>query len=540
MGQTFSCSLPLYHWRWSPVKFTPRFPGWAILEKVLSLFGLGGGMFSLNRLACAIIMFGSLALAQAPHPTTEPITAALRARDFDKAVELSRTALKQSPNNAQLWSLQGIAFASKGESKNALAAFEQALKISPDYLAALAGSAQILYQQGDVKAIPVLNRMLSLRPDDPTAHAMLAVLGYREGKCEAAVGHFERAGDLLAAQLDAQHAYGTCLVRLNRLEDATKVFQRTVSANPDDRRERQLLASVQVMAKKPQDAIATLGPLLQGDSTEAETLELASTAYEDAGNTPQAVSTLRQAILRDPNNVNFYLDFASLCLAHQSFQVGIDVITDGMRVKPDAAKLYLARGVLYVQLADYEKAEADFERAHELDPNQSLSSAAQGLAAVQQNDIGKALDAVQKKLAKKPDDAYLLYLQADFLTQKGVDPGTPEFQKAMQSAKRAVALQPTLASARAVLAKLYLQTGQYPDAIAQCRKALEIDPKDQTTVYRLIQALRKSGQKAEIPGLLKRLAELRAQATQEERERYRYKLVGDEAIPTAPVQSSQP
>jgi hypothetical protein len=51
------------------------------------------------------------------------------------------------------------------------------------------------------------------------------------------------------------------------------------------------------------------------------------------------------------------------------------------------------------------------------------------------------------------------------------------------------------------------------------------DPKDQTALYHLIQALRKSGETAEIPELLKRLAELRAQSNREESEHNRYKLV---------------
>ena len=76
-----------------------------------------------------------------------------------------------------------------------------------------------------------------------------------------------------------------------------------------------------------------------------------------------------------------------------------------------------------------------------------------------------------------------------------------------------------------MLAKLYLQDGQFMDAAAQCRKALEIDPNDQAAVYRLIQALRKTDEKAQIPELLKRLATLRQQATHLEREQYRYKLV---------------
>ncbi|HEX2662282.1 MAG TPA: tetratricopeptide repeat protein, partial [Candidatus Acidoferrum sp.] len=84
-------------------------------------------------------------------------------------------------------------------------------------------------------------------------------------------------------------------------------------------------------------------------------------------------------------------------------------------------------------------------------------------------------------------------------------------------------------------AKLYMDAGQYQLAADQCRKALEIDPKDQTALYRLIQALRKTGNRAEIPDLLKRLALLREQETKEERERYRYKLVeeGSQEKPSA-------
>ena len=330
---------------------------------------------------------------------------------------------------------------------------------------------------------------------------------------------------MIDSQVDALHAQATCLVRLQQPEAAIGVLQRTVALQPESPRERRLLAAVQLMAAKPQDAIATLSPLIQGSQLDAETLGLASAAYEKSGDTPRAVATLRQAILLDPRNIDLYLDFANIAFAHESFQVGIEVLSDGLGLQPEAAPLYVARGVLYVQLADYDKAETDFLRASELDPNQSLSAAAQGLAAVQENDLDRALSTVQAKLVRKPNDAYLLSLHADILAQKGPDPGTPEFETALASARKAVALQPALAPAHGVLAKLQLQAGQYREAIEQCRRALAIDPNDQTALYRLIQALRKSGDKSEIPALLKRLAAVREQAAREERERYRYKLV---------------
>ena len=482
-------------------------------------------------LAILLLARCSLAYSQPLQNPAEPVSAALRAGDFDRAVQLTEEALKEYPNNPQLWTLEGIAYASKGDAKHALAAFQQALKISPNNIAALAGAAQIEYQAGSQAAVPLLNRLLQLRPKDPTASAMLAVLEYRKGNCAAAVPHFNSARELLDSQLDALHAYATCLVQLKRLDEAEATLQRAVALRPEDTRERQILASVQLMDQKPRDALATLHPLFEGQNADSTTLELASRAYEDSGDTPQAVSTLRQALLLDPKNISLYLDFATISFAHESFQVGIDVLSEGLMLQPKSDDLYVARGVLYVQLAEYDKAETDFARAYELNPHQSLSTAAQGLAAVQANDLDHALVSIQEKLKRQPNDPLLLYLQADVLSQKGLEPGTPEFQLAMHSAQKSVALQPSLAASRGVLAKLYMQSGQYQEAIEQSRKALRIDPKDQAAVYRLIQALRKTGQKEEIPQLLQRLAKLREQATQEERERYRYKLIIESDTP---------
>ncbi|HWX94909.1 MAG TPA: tetratricopeptide repeat protein [Terriglobales bacterium] len=497
-------------------------------------------MKSMGRGAKAIcfillITLFSSAAAQTAHDPIEPITSALRNHQFDQALQLLQRALQQFPKNAQLWTLQGIALSGQGRNQDALAAFHRALSISPDLLPALEGAAQIEYAASSKDAIPLLHHLLRLHPNDPTSHAMLAVLEYQRGNCEAAVAHFDKAGTLLDSQIDALHAYATCLVKRKQFDQATEIFQHAVALRPDDPQERHLLASIQLLAKKPKDALATLDPLLQSASPAAETLELVSAAYEDSGDTPQAVRTLREAIVAAPTNVSLYLDFATISFAHQSFQVGIDILNDGLGLMPTASQLFLARGVLYVQLAQYDKAQDDFERAYQLDPSQSLSSAAQGLAAVQEHDLDRALTTVHSKLARNPNDPILLYLQADILSEKGVDPGTPDFQRALRSAKKAVALRPSMAPAHDTLAKLYLLAGDNPAAAEQSRKALAHDPKDQTAVYHLIQALRKTGQKAEIPDLLKRLAELRAATTQEEREHNRYRLVEDN--PSSPETS---
>lgn len=199
----------------------------------------------------------------------------------------------------------------------------------------------------------------------------------------------------------------------------------------------------------------------------------------------------------------------------------------GLKQQPEAAALYLARGVLYVQLADYEHGEMDFQRAEQLDPQGSLSAAAQGMVAEERNqdDPDKALTTVRAKLKRKPSDAFLWYLQAAILSKKAPEPGSAEFQEGLSSAKKAVSLQPSLTAAHNVLAKFYLDSGQNSLAVKECRLALQENESDQTALYRLVVALRKTKDQAEIPDLLKRLASARQQATKEEAEHNRYKLV---------------
>lgn len=483
-----------------------------------------------SRFLVAVFLFASFASScPAQASSIASIASALQNKEYEKALTLLRPLLVSSPKNEQLWTMQGKAYEEEGRNADALASFRTAIKLSPDYLPAIQGAAQIEYESGSPGAIPLIGHLLRLRPADPTSHAMLAVLEYQQGNYAAAVPHFEKTGNLFDAQPTALHAYAVSLVRLKRFDEAAQVFQRTLALDPDNQDERRLLASLQILADLPIAALTTLAPLLQADNPHAADLELASSAYEKAKQTSEAVSSIREAILLDPQNVNLYLDFANISYAHGSFQVGIDVINDGIALQPKAAPLYFARGVFHVQLAQYEKAEADFSTAYDLDPGQSLSTAAQSLAAAQQNNFDRALATVQASLVRRPDDPLLLYLQAEIIAQKHTEPQSAEFQLAIQSARRAVALQPTLGAAQGVLGKLSLQSGNYQEAALECRKALDSDPKNQADLYHLIQALRKTGSTEEIPAMLKRLAVLRQQAQNDERDRYRFKLVeGDD------------
>src|SRR5579863_4615663 len=193
-------------------------------------------MIMVRKFALAILLLAIPlgAFGQDQEAQIQAISSALQAGEFSRAVELTRGALKDFPNNAQLWAMQGAAYAGQGQNKQALDSFRSTLKISPDYIPALQGAIQIEYSDGSAAAIPHLKRLLSLRPEDQTSHGMLAVLEYQQGNCAAAVVHFEKAGTLFDSKPDGLHAQAACLVKLKQFDKAVDVFRRAVALNSED------------------------------------------------------------------------------------------------------------------------------------------------------------------------------------------------------------------------------------------------------------------------------------------------------------------
>ncbi len=460
-------------------------------------------------------------------PEVSGITSALRGKRYEQAHELAGRALAKSPQDARLLTLDGIALSGLGRDRDALEVFHRALRVSPSYIAALEGAAQVAFRIHDDSAKETLDQLLHLRPDEPTAHAMRAMIACREKDCATAVVHFEKSGTAIDRQPAALSGYGVCLVSLERAADGARVFERLVALRPSDAQARQSLAASRLLAGQPRDAVTALQPLLDGDPAQ-QVLDLAASAYEAAGDTPSAVALLRKAIVNSPGKESLYAHFASIAFTHKSYQVGIDMLTAGLKRIPDSAELHLARGVLYVQLAQYDNADADFAAAERMDPSRADAAAARALAQFQNSDLNTALATVESQLKGDPRDPFPYYLLAELLSRKGATPGTADFGRAISAAQHAVQLKPNFAMARDVLSRLYLQKGDLDLAIEQCRLALRDDSSDATALYRLIRTLQKKGtreSRREIPALLKQFTELRGRLQNQEEEESRYRLI---------------
>jgi tetratricopeptide (TPR) repeat protein len=457
---------------------------------------------------------------------TAAIESALRSRDYSRALELAQAALKRSPGQVRILTLEGIAYSSGGRTQEALAVFLSVLKIDPNSLAALEGAAQIEFNAGDPGAEKLLHRVLVLRPNDVTSHAMLAVIAYSAKDCAEAIDQFSKAEAVISGNPVALTEYGSCLLNENRNAEAVKVLEQALAIKPDDAGLRYNLGVAQQAAHLSRDAIATLNPLISGEHPDPDALAVAAAAHEDINETPEAVRLLRMALLADPKQVKHYLDFAALALKHDSAKIGVDVINVGMKQLSDSAPLYVARGVLNVQLDDFDAARKDFETAKRLDPAQTGGAIAEGLSEIAQQNPAQALATIEAQLKTHPDDAFLEYLKALALTRSGAAPGSAEFSEARDAARKAVTLDHDFAIAHDLLAQIDLEDGQFQEAEEQSRLAMDENPSDERAIYLLLQVLRKSGSDPhhEVPELSQRVAALLEGKKNQETVEKKYRL----------------
>jgi len=441
----------------------------------------------------------------------------LREGKFQEALRAAGVELKGHPRDAKLLTIEGIAFSQLGNDVDALKAYRSALAVSPAYLPALEGAAQIEYKTNDGKAIEHLDRLITINRKDETAHAMRGAMAARAGKCLEAVADFGLAADAISRQPDALRQYGACLFRLKRWNEAEQVFGSLLAANPGDERAAYGEASSQIEAGHFSGALATLQPF--GNNGQA--LALSANALEALGQTPEAIEHLRRAIIADPKHESFYTQFAELCFTYKSYQAGIDVINAGLVVLPQSAKLYLARGILLVQEGNYDRADTDFTNADLLDPKEANSAEAAVLALVQANRLDEAERELDLKLKQHPRDAQLFFFKADVLGRRGDDKGS------LLAAQRAVELRPSFAMAHDLLARIYQQNGDENRAIEECKAALKSDPDDETALYRWLRILHrrhKEGDASALAELTERWNQVRGKQRQSELRESRYRI----------------
>ncbi len=490
-----------------------------------------GGTRHIFKLGLTSMLCAAIATAQAARPSsqqTQPaadaaIIEALRGGQNEEALQLSRRVLLNHPGDCKVLSLQAMAHSGLGQAEAALGSFKTALAHCPSYLPALEGAAQLEYALKDAGVEPTLARILTLQPGNETAHAMLATR-LLSRNCSEALPHFAASEGMFPARPDLQQGYAFCLAQTGATTEALAQYGQLAAAHPSDEITYDI-ALLQFKTKAAPAALATLQPLLSEGRFEPA-FSLASKIAEEGGDTPRAVSLLRTAIALNPDDLDNYLVFSRLAYDHSSFPVGVAMLSAGLQRLPKAASLYLARGVLEVQMSETDAAISDFEKAHQLDAKLSFAEDAMGLMLTQQHQNAAALARFQAEVKEHPEDAFLQYLLAEQLSESPEEAGGATLAAAIAAAKASTALAPGYQPAQDLLILLYMRARQPALAIEQAERVLAQNPNDESALYQELLARRRLGQTQSLDALTARLVAARKENAAKQESVSHYRLLG--------------
>lgn len=439
---------------------------------------------------------------------------------YDIALQHIDEQLKQQPGNPNLWTLRGIALSNLKKPEQSLRSFEKALSISPKSLAALEGAAETAYSIRDRRAAQFIDQILALQPENGTAHAMAASLAVEAKDCTSAIAHFRRANAEIAKNALALSRYGACLVERNQPADAVPPLEKALSLSTDDAATTYNLALALKLLHRTDEAEA----LLQQMHPDSESLNLLAEIYTEKDKVPEAIAALRRATEIAPRDERNYIDLATLCLDHQSTDLGIQIAGIGLKNIPDSAKLYALRGAMYAQAGNSTAAAADFEKARTVEPDELYGSVGLSLLLRENAKLAEAETIIRKKLRAAPDDPTLNYLLSDLLIRGGAEPNTPEFREAIVLLNKTIKAKPDFVNAHAALGKLYMAEGKTVEAVSETERTLNLAPNDHVALNQLILAYRKLGRNEQAERAAQRLRTLLAQEEKQEISRNRIRL----------------
>jgi tetratricopeptide (TPR) repeat protein len=120
-----------------------------------------------------VLSIGSVTLPAQQKPSgTTAVVSELRQGNNQRALSLANRSLAANPRDCGLLSLKAVALTGLNQPQLALQSFRKALASCPSYLPALEGASQIKYAEHSPETAALLNRILTLQPDNGSARGM--------------------------------------------------------------------------------------------------------------------------------------------------------------------------------------------------------------------------------------------------------------------------------------------------------------------------------------------------------------------------------
>ena len=436
-----------------------------------------------------------------------------------------------SARKVQLLVLRGQAFRGSGDLNSAVAAFEEARRLEPEYVPALLAQADLLLQQGKRReTIALVERVLSIESNNISAWNLKARVAQSMGDVAGALTAYSKALSIEPRSLDSRVGRATLLMDLKRDQEAEsdiEYFKREKTKDPranylrsvylgrrgDDAGARAALQEIkQLLDPVPKVRLQqhtpglliigglahySLGELEQAreyfveyvkiDPNHLGARKLLGSVLLAQDNAVEAINVLEGARRRAPSDPQVLALLATAHMARQQYHTATQYLEQALRVSGDDPDIQTTLGLSHLGAGERDLALALLRRSFKEDPKQFRTGVVLALLYLRQ---GLARDAVQvAETVVKGDPANVAALNLLGVTRVAAGDrkeGRAAYLKAIEVDKNFIPPQLNLG-------KLDVIEGNYSAARDRFLAILKSRPKDIQAMYELAVAERGAG-----------------------------------------------
>ncbi len=207
------------------------------------------------------------------------------------------------------------------KSRQAIALYEEALRIDPEYALAymgiadayalMAGNGQIEPYAAIARGVPAVRRALELDPSLAEAHAAFGMLYLAQRDYQNAAGEYQRAIELNPSYDRAYVRAGTLQFWFGDFPQAEKLIRESERLNPYAMSLPMIRSELYYYWRRYDDSITLAKVVLQADPGYATAYQVMARDYLQKGDAPRAVAAARAAVAKFPDRMLYVSELAS-------------------------------------------------------------------------------------------------------------------------------------------------------------------------------------------------------------------------------------
>ncbi|WP_404422542.1 tetratricopeptide repeat protein [Thalassospira australica] len=282
------------------------------------------------------------------------------------------------------------------------------------------------------------------------------------------------ASGLAEAYLDI----ATLLSQENAVDPALLMARYSLSLRPGDDITRLLVGEIMEIQKRFDAAITVYQSIPITSSHSWNARLRAASSYEQVGEIDAAIDILQKMINERSDRPDALIQLGDILRIDQDYTGAANAYNRAIERLggTDAVgwRLLYRRGIAYERAGDWNRAEADFLKALELEPDQPYVMNYLGYSWV---DMGKnfneAEDMLRRAVELQPEDGYIVDSLGWVYYKLG------RYDDAVEQLEKAVELKPDDPTINDHLGDAYWQTGRFHEARFQWHRALSFNPTDE-------------------------------------------------------------